>query len=101
MPEKSELDKAAEWLDRLVNDRTAPGRVTVVAVNEVAPKPRYQDCRMTARIEAAGLETVELELEYMVRREYWPAVGDILPATVHLDHPERTEIAWERVPKRG
>jgi hypothetical protein len=97
----SELDEAAEWLDRLTKDRTARGRVTILTLNEVGPKPKYQTCTFAARIEAADFETVEIELEYMLRRDAWPSVGDIIPATVHLDRPERTEVDWERAPRRS
>ena len=97
----SELDNAAEWLDRLTKDRTASGRITILTVNEHAPKPKYQTCRFEARIEAGGFDTVELELEYTLRRDAWPSVGDILPATVHLDHPEHTEVDWERSPRHA
>ena len=54
-----ELDDAAEWLDRLTKDKTAPGRVTVRGVNEVAAKPRYQTCRLETTIEAKGFGPVE------------------------------------------
>ena len=96
----SEMDAAAEWLDRLTKDKTAPGRVTVLTVNEPAPKPKYQTCRFEARIEAAGFDTVEIELEYTLRRDAWPSVGDMIPATVHLERPERTEVDWERFVRR-
>ena len=95
-----ELDSAAEWLDRLTKDKTAPGRVTVRAVNEVAAKPKYQTCRIEGTIEAKGFGPVEQELEYTLRRDAWPAVGDVLPATVHLERPERTEIHWDSVVRR-
>lgn len=95
-----ELDRAAEWLDALTRDRTERGTVTVRAVNEVAKKPRYQTCAITGLIEAPGIEPVELELEYTLRRDYWPAVGEVLPATVHVERLERTEIIWDLVPKR-
>jgi len=101
MPEESELDQAAEWLERFTKDATARGRVTILAVNEVAPRPRYQSCVMTVRVEAPGFEPLERELEYMVRREHWPSVGDVLPATVHVERPERTEIHWEQARPAG
>ena len=94
---ESELDKAADWLDRLVRDKTARGRITILTINEVAAKPRFQEARITASIEAPGFGPVEQELEYMVRRDFWPAVGDVLPATVHLERPERTEINWDAI----
>lgn len=99
MPD-SELDEAAEWLERLVKDPTERGTVTVRAVNEVAPRPRYQTCRIEATIDAPAFGSVEQELEYMVRRDFWPAVGDVLPATVHVERPERTEIDWDLIAAR-
>ncbi len=48
---------------------------------------------------AGSTSPTDVELEYTVNRDYWPAVGAVLPAHVHLDRPERTEIIWERVPK--
>ncbi|HWL02959.1 MAG TPA: hypothetical protein VNQ52_11375 [Microbacteriaceae bacterium] len=95
-----ELDEAAEWLERFVKDATERGTVTVRSVNEVAPRPRYQTCRIEATIEAPRFGSVEQELEYTVRRDFWPAVGDVLPATVHTEKPERTEIDWDFVPRR-
>ena len=96
----SEIDAAAEWLDRLTKDKTEPGRVTIRSVNEVARKPRYQTCRIEVLIEAKDFAPLEQELEYTLRRDAWPMVGDVYPATVHVLHPERTEINWEYVPKR-
>jgi len=96
----SELDQAAEWLERLVHDATARGTVTVRAVSEAAARPRYQSCRIEATIEAPGYGPVELGLEYMVRRDFWPTVGEVLPATVHVERPERTEIDWDLVAAR-
>jgi len=100
MPEESELDQAAEWLERLVKDPTARGTATVRAVNDVARRPRYQTCILTATIQAPGLEPTEQRLEYMVRRDFWPAVGDVLPAIVHVERPERTEIDWDLIARR-
>ncbi len=94
---ESELDNAAEWLDRLTKDRTEPGTVTVRSVNEPAKRPRYQECRIEAVIEAPGFGPLEQDLEYMVRRDFWPSAGDVLPATVHVERPERTEIDWDAV----
>lgn len=90
-----ELENAAEWLDRLTKDRTEPGRVTIRSVNEPAAKPRYQTCRMETVIEAPGFGPVDQELEYTLRREYWPSPGDVLRALVHIERPERTEIDWD------
>lgn len=100
MPEESELDAAAAWLERFTRDPTERGTVTVTAVSPPAPRPRYQTCRMTATIEAPTLGSVEQELEYTLRRDFWPAVGDVLPATVHIERPERTEIDWDLVAER-
>ncbi len=97
---ESELDRAADWLDRLTHDRSKRGRVTVHSVNEVAKKPRYQTCTLIGLVEAPGFEPIEQELEYTLRRDYWPAVGDVLPANVHVERPERTEILWELVHKK-
>jgi len=97
---ESELDRATEWLERLTHDQSQRGTVTVRSVNEVATKPRYQTCRIVGLIQASGFEPVEHELEYTLRREYWPEVGEVLPANVHVERPERTEIIWELVPKR-
>ncbi len=96
-----ELDRAADFLERLTNDKTVRGTVTVRTINEVAKRPRYQSCTITGLIRGPGLEPVEQDLEYTVRRDYWPVAGEVLPAHVHVDHLERTEIIWELVPKRS
>ncbi|HWK19611.1 MAG TPA: hypothetical protein VNR37_02435 [Microbacteriaceae bacterium] len=100
MPEESELDQAAEWLERLTKDPTVRGTVTVLAINDVGARPRYQTCRIDAMIQAPGQDATEQQLEYTVRRDFWPAVGDVLPATVHLERPERTEVDWDLVADR-
>ena len=99
-PEESELDKAADWLERIVKDPTERGTVTVRRVNAVAPRPRYQTCRIEATIEAPIFGSVEQELEYTVRRDFWPNAGDVLPADVHIEGPERTEIDWDLIARR-
>ncbi len=96
---ESELDRMADFLDRLTRDTTARGTVTVLAVNDLAPRGRYQTCRIEGRIVAKGFGPEDVDLEYTVQRDYWPAVGAVLPADVHVDRPERTEILWDRLPK--
>ena len=98
---ESDLDRFADFIDRLTRDVTEPGRVTVLAVNEPAGRARYQECRIRGRLEAKGFGPEEADLEYQVRRDYWPAVGQVLPALIHVERPERTEILWDRVQPRG
>jgi len=98
---KGDLDRIAEFLERVTRDRTEPGTVTVLSVNEPAPRGRYQDYRIEGSLASEGFGPEEIVLEGRVRRDHWPQVGQALPALVYLDRPDRSEILWDRVPKRG
>ncbi len=95
----SQRDRMANFLERLTHDRTARGTVTVLTVNEPALKGRYQTCLIEGRVAAEDFGPEDVDLEYVLRRDYWPAVGAVLPADVHVDQPEQTEILWDRLPK--
>ena len=97
---ESGIDRIASILERMTRDVVERGTVTVLAVNEPAPRGRFQTCTIQARVEAKGFGPEEVELEYTLRRDHWPVVGAVLPADVHIEQPEHTEILWERVPKK-
>lgn len=94
-----ELNQGAMWLEKLFHmpkeTDYVVGTATVLSVNAPTGRLRYQECRMHVRLEAAGLEPVEQPLESVLWREYWPAVGDVLPARILRTDTVQTEILWD------
>ncbi|RLK52851.1 hypothetical protein [Microbacterium telephonicum] len=100
-PEQSELDQAAEWLEKLAKDPMADavrGRVRIVAVTPPAERGRYQECVVDLAVEAAGIAPVEVTQHVVFSRKRWPAVGVVLPARISVSVPENLEVAWDAMP---
>jgi hypothetical protein len=94
-----EVTQGAMWLERIFHmpkeSDYVVGKATVLSVNEPTGRLRYQECRMEVRLEADGIEPVVQTLESVLRREYWPAVGDVLPARILTTDVVQTEILWD------
>ena len=95
----SELDRAAEWLERVFRVPSSrdlvPGVGRVVAASEPSGRGPYAACRLRVVFEAEGVESDEVELECAVRRTRWPAIGDRIPARVDRAEPSQSELRWE------
>ncbi|WP_448231102.1 hypothetical protein [Microbacterium lacticum] len=102
-PDESEFAQAAAWLQRLSGDPLAdavPGRIRVDAVSDAAPRPRYQECRLEATVEAPGVPPAPVVLEVVIDNRFWPRVGQVLPARVPPADPAALEVEWEALRAR-
>lgn len=93
-----DLDRGAEWLDRLFGDPmqdAVPAVAHVVAVSEATGRRRYQTCRLELVIEAVGVETIMMHTEAVVSRDHWPREGMTLPAQVSRSRPDLVEVDWD------
>lgn len=97
----SELDEATAWLEKITHDPMADavrGTATTVAVSAPTGRGRHQSCRVTLRVEAAGIAPHEVEDELVFPVKRWPIVGLVLPARVSPTDPRALEVDWEQLP---
>ncbi len=98
----SELDDAARWLEAVTHDPMAGavrGTVTTVSVSEPEGRARHQTCRVTLRVAAPGIETHDVDTEFVFPVKRWPTTGLVLPALVSPSDPNVLEVDWENLPR--
>ena len=99
--EQSEIEQATVWLEKLTGDPMADavrGRVTIVAVSQPAPRPRYQECRVEMIAEAPGIPSTPVVQEVVFSTKRWPRAGVVLPARVSAADPRACEVVWDALP---
>ncbi|MDZ8201169.1 hypothetical protein RZO50_06565 [Microbacterium sp. SSW1-59] len=92
------LENAAEQLERLIGDPlagAARGTATVLTASAPEGRSRYQECRITLRAEAEGLEPAVVETAVVVDRRHWPRAGIVLPARISRTHPGTVDVTWD------
>lgn len=99
----SELDEAAEWLEKITRDPmidARPGSVTVLSVTDPVGRSRYQECTVELRTAGDGIPDAQVTTAIVLPRKVWPRVGDILPARISASDPSHLEVDWEALTRR-
>lgn len=95
--DESELDRATQWLERLIGDPMAsavPGRLTVVSASEPTPRGRFQECRLELRPDAPGIPPTVVGYVAVFDRRHWPQPGLVVPARISQTDPRVFEASW-------
>lgn len=96
--DRSELEQAAEWIERVTGGPMAdavPGRVRIDAVSAAAARGRYQSCRVEMTAQGPGIPPTVSVIEAVIDKRHWPRVGQMLPARISVSNPHVLEVGWD------